>query len=220
MRHGIIVPDHVENHDAYIKGAEARIRFNAYKTAAKSWRIKHADAERLHDFLFQCGEFQDRQDITGGLFAGDFGELILSLRNQLLERGGLSDKQTEIVRNSLAKRVKWAAEREEKRRNEDAASDHVGTVGERRNFELTCIFVTSYEGKFGTTYVHGFKDDFGNVIIHKGFPILVDIEVDTRPRRLEKGDKVKLSATIKSHSERESVKQTLITRPSRAELGA
>lgn len=212
MKYAIRVPEGIENEQAYIKGAEARIRHNAYKTAAKNWRIKHADAERLHDFLFQCGEFEDRKDITGGLFAGEFGEIILSLRNQLLERGGLSDKQTEIVRNSLIKRVKWAAEREEKRRNEDAASDHVGTVGERRSFDLTCIFVTSYESQFGTTYVHGFKDDFGNVIIHKGKAICVNGGI------ISKGDKVRLTATIKSHSHRESVKQTLITRPSKAEI--
>lgn len=218
MKYAIRVPEGIENEQAYIKGAEARIRFNAYKTTAKNWRIKHADAERIHDFLFQCGEFKDRKDITGGLFSGDFGELMLSLRNQILERGGLSEKQTEIARKSLAKREQWAAERVEKKAKEDAASGHIGAVDERRSFDLTVTFIATFDGRFGTTYVHGFKDDQGNILIHKGSPIWVEVEVDTRDRKLEKGDKVRITATIKEHGEREGVRQTIITRPSKAEI--
>lgn len=218
MKYVIRVPEGVENEARYIKTAQQRIAFNASKGNRKRWLAAHADGERLVEFLFQFGEFQNRPDITGGIFAGEYGEFILNLRNQLDDRGSLSDKQTDIVRKSLAQRIKWAAERAEKRANEDAASDHVGTVGERREFVLTVIFVTSFDGQYGTTHIHGLKDDFGNVIIHKGQPILADIEVDTRPRRIEKGDKIRVTATIKSHSVREGVKQTIITRPSRADL--
>jgi hypothetical protein len=98
------------------------------------------------------------------------------------------------------------------------ASQHVGTVGARQTFDLTVTFITSFEGAYGTTYINGFKDADGNIFIHKGSKILVDVEVDTYPRPLEKGDKVNLSATIKEHGVREGVKQTIITRPSRADL--
>lgn len=218
MKYVIRVPEGVQNEQAYIKAAEGRIAANAAKSARAKWRIQHADAERLEDFIFQTGEFEDRADITGGLFAGDWGNVFLSFRDQLLDRGSLSVKQTEIVRNTLNKRIQWAAERAEKRANEAAKSDHVGALGERRNFDLTCIFVTSYESRYGVQHIHGFKDDFGNIIIHKGNPIWVEVEVDTRDRRISKGDRVSLTASIKSHGEREGVKQTIITRPSKADL--
>ncbi len=218
MKYAIRVPEGVKDEDRYIKAAQQRIAFNASKGNRKRWLAAHADGERLLEFLFGYGEFESRDDIRAGIFAGDFGDTILSLRNQLDDRGSLSDKQTEILRKCLAQRIKWAAERAEKKADEAAASDHVGTVGERREFVVRVVFVTSFDGQYGTTHVHGLKDDFGNIIIHKGQPILADIEVDTQPRRIEKGDKIRVTATIKSHSVREGVKQTIITRPSRADL--
>ena len=75
-------------------------------------------------------------------------------------------------------------------------------MGERRNFELTLNWVKYFEGAFGATYIHGLKDADGNVVIYKGSKCLG-----------EKGATVKVKATIKDHSEREGVKQTLISRP-------
>ena len=93
----------------------------------------------------------------------------------------------------------------------------VGTVGERATFDVTVIFVTFYEGTFGKTYVHGLKDAAGNVIIHKGNALLVDI-IDSYPRQIKKGEQIRFSATVKEHGTREGVKQTIVARPSRAEF--
>jgi hypothetical protein len=217
MKYVIRVPEGVENEDRYIKAAQERIAFNAIRGNRKRWLAAHADGERLVEFLFQFGEFQNRPDITGGLFNSEYGELILNLRNQLDGRGSLSEKQTEIVRKCLAQRIKWAAERAEKRASADAASGWVGTVGERAKFDVTVLFVTFYEGAFGKVYIHGMKDDAGNVIIHKGSALLVDI-IDGYPRQINKGERVSFSATVKEHGTREGVKQTIVTRPSRADF--
>lgn len=217
MKYAVVVPEGVDNEAAYIRGAHARIAANAAKTARKKWVAKHADAERLEQFLYCVGEFKNKPEITANMYRGDFGGVMISIRDALMDRGTLSDKQTEIVRKSLAKREQWAAERAEQKAKEDAASGHIGAVDERRSFDLTVTFIASFDGRFGTTYIHGFKDEAGNIVIHKGSPIWVEVEVDTRDRKLEKGDKVRLTATIKEHGEREGVKQTIITRPSKAE---
>ena len=92
----------------------------------------------------------------------------------------------------------------------------VGTIGERVTLDLTVIFVTSFDSRFGTCHVHGFKDDAGNVLIHKGARIYVEVD-DNRPNLLAKGDKVRIAFNIKEHGVREGVKQTIVTHPSRAE---
>jgi Zn ribbon nucleic-acid-binding protein len=92
----------------------------------------------------------------------------------------------------------------------------VGTIGERVTLDLTAIFVTSFDSRFGTCHVHGFKDAAGNVLIHKGAHIYVEVD-DNRPNLLAKGDKVRIAFNIKEHGTREGVKQTIVTHPSRAE---
>ena len=53
----INVPDHVENEQAYIKAAQARIEGNARRGRRIRWLAAHPDAQRVDDFLNQCGEF-------------------------------------------------------------------------------------------------------------------------------------------------------------------
>lgn len=49
--------------------------------------------------------------------------------------------------------------------------------------------------------VHIMNDEAGNVIVYKG------------NRIAEKGQRVTMKATVKSHGEREGVKQTIVSRP-------
>ena len=204
------VPDHVENEGAYVAHAVARITSNWVKGNRARWQAAHADAQRLQDWLLEQGEFAPAPDhndiwrshpmaIKGN---GGFIDLLRKLAADLDECGGLSDKQTEIVRNALARQQQFLTERKAKFAAADAGSQHIGTVGQRINFELTLNWVKYFEGAFGATYIHGLKDADGNVVIYKGSKCLG-----------EKGATVKVKATIKDHSEREGVKQTLISRP-------
>lgn len=206
----INVPDHVENDSAYINHGAARITANWVKGNRTRWFAAHADAQRLSDWLLEQGEFGPAPDhndiwrshplaIKGN---GGFIDLLRKLAQDLDECGGLSDKQTEIVRNALARQETFVAERKAKFAALDANSQHIGTVGERTQFELTIGWVKYFEGTFGATYIHGLKDAAGNVVIYKGSKCLG-----------EKGATVKVKATIKEHGERDGVKQTVITRP-------
>jgi hypothetical protein len=209
---GINVPDHVnpDNEFAYVNAAVARIAGNWVRGNRTRWFAAHADAQRLQDWLLSQGEFAGTYDDRGNHRAhplairgnGGFIDLLRKLAADLDECGGLSDKQTDIVRKALANQERFATERKAKYAAQDASSQHIGTVGKRENLTLTVQWVKYFEGAFGATYVHGLKDATGNVVIYKGSKCLG-----------EKGATVTVKATVKEHGERDGVKQTIIARP-------
>lgn len=213
---GINVPDHIDNEQAYIAAARGSILNKWVKGNRKRWYETHADAQRLSDWLFGVGEFEGSWDANGNHkrhplarnegARGGFNDLLAKLANDLNECGGLSDKQTEIVRNALARQGQFAEERKAKFAEANAldaaVSNWIGSVGERRDFELEIRWMKVFEGVYGASYIHGMKDADGNVVIYKGSNCLG-----------QKGDKVKAKASIKEHGERDGVKQTIIARP-------
>lgn len=128
------------------------------------------------------------------------------LREQIREWGNLSEKQTQAVRDSLARAegliVKRNEEREQQIEADRAGSKHVGTVGERIELTLTCERNFSYNTQYGTTYVNICRDADGNVIVYKG------------TNEFQRGGTYTGKATIKAHEDRDGVAQTLIARPS------
>ena len=227
------IGDHVEHPSAYEAAIKARIKANASKTRRAKWCAAHPDAERLNAWLNQYGEFKNRYScgnvwsdanggccdnsdrclsigekahpLVAGMFAGDFGQLLLKMRDALMEWGALTDKQTDLVRRSLARaeeRLATAQQRREERlATARATSQHIGTVGERMELTLTCEKVFEFESVYGMTFINICKDPSGNVVVYKG------------SNGFEEGETLRLKATIKSHGERDGVAQTLISRP-------
>jgi hypothetical protein len=223
----------VEHPAAYEAAIRARIKANASKTRRRNWLAAHSDAQRLWDWLYGYGEFESRFScgLVGsdydnhrcenmdhccgkgvaehptriGMFAGNFGGTLLEMREAIMEWGGLTDKQTDLVRRALARaedRLAKANHRREERLAVDrATSQHIGIVGERREFILKVDKVFSFESLYGITYINICKDANGNVIVYKG------------SNRYEQGETLSIKATVKKHEEREGVKQTLIARP-------
>lgn len=231
--YNINVPEHVENESAYISGANARIRANAAIGARRRWFAAETDAERLHDWLLGTGEFSNWytkdgvrmtdadleandgypgmdadlvvNPLTRGMFAGGFGDFILKMRDTVLDRGALTEKQAVAVRASLARTEKWVGEadaRRAKSRAKDQGSEFVGSIKERREWTLNIRKVFSFESDFGTVYINLCDDGEGNVIVCKGGKSLG-----------EDRSTVRVKATIVKHEERDGVKQTLINRP-------
>lgn len=228
------VPDYVEHPAAYEAAVERNIKANAAKTRRKNWFAAHTDAERLSDWLHQSGEFKDRyhcgntwsnergmccenydtkcshigpkaHPLVAGMFAGDFGKVLLEMQEALGEWGGLTDKQTDLVRRALARaeeRFAKAQQRREERIAADrATSQHVGTVGARVEMTLQCEKVFEFDSMYGMTYINICRDADNNVVVYKG------------SNRFEEGETIRVKATIKAHDERDGVAQTLIARP-------
>ena len=227
---------HIENEAAYEAAKFARIRANRAKTGRAKWLAAHEDAQTLHDWLFAEGEFasrnvlgarccqytdgyieheEDRNGRCGCKIAHhpltyyNSGDFLNKMRGTIQEWGGLTDGQHAAVAKSYAKAQERLAGREEIRAAQkavDETTNHVGNVGERRDFDLTAERVHSFDGQFGTTYITIFRDADNNVIVYKG------------NLAFGRGEKVRGKATIKAHDRRDGVPQTIIARPKFEEI--
>lgn len=217
----IFVPDHVENADAYVRAAEARIRNNRFKGNAKRWVEESGqDVVTLcNDFLYESGQFAPTriENEDGECLRFDphplckvsYGDFFNKMRGAVGEYGRLTPGQERAVLAMIDKAKDRLAAREAAAALKAATAQHVGTVGERRDFDLTLKFKVIFETQFGFTKIYGMEDDAGNVIVYKGSSYLTHPNGDA----LEKGDRVKFKATIKSHGERDGIKQTIVSRP-------
>ena len=137
-------------------------------------------------------------------YTGGFAELLSKFEKDLDQWGKLSPKQTQIVRDALAKAEGFATERDAKRAAETAeraaTSHHVGEVGERRDFDLIVERTLEFSGQFGMTFINLCRDTDGNVVVYKG------------SNCWEQGP-IRVKATIKGHESRDGVAQTLLSRP-------
>lgn len=95
-------------------------------------------------------------------------------------------------------------------KTEAGTSNHVGTVGERMAFDAVLVFVTSWDGQWGTQYLSKLKDNSGNIITY--FNSLNAAE------HVEIGMRVTFCAKIKDHSEYHGVKQTVVQRATKVKI--
>jgi len=139
-------------------------------------------------------------------------DIVKDLVSKLQKYGDLSDKQwaflTKLVEEAPLRAAR-AAERAAERAAQAAVSQHVGTIGDRRDFILTVAFVTGFNTAFGFMNVIGMRDEQGNLYIYKGSAMIYNAE----RKDAAKGDTLTFKATIKEHGEREGVKQTILSRP-------
>jgi hypothetical protein len=199
------MPAFIENEAAYEAAIARRIAENRRKTGERKFRAAFEDADAIIDFVESrvSGEQVSHYARTG--HSKEDASFIDACWAGLQIFGGLTEKQGLAVRNILAKN----AERKAQYRAEALTKIHVGTVGERRDFDLTVRFVTYFETQWGTTWVFVMEDVEGNVVVYKGSSWLYN----EQKNKADKGDKITLKATVKEHGERDGVKQTIIARP-------
>lgn len=103
------------------------------------------------------------------------------------------------------RRIEELARREELKAKHEAecGSQYIGKEGERISFAVSEVkLLTSFETAYGYTYLYKFVDVLGNVLIWFASRTLDESECKAKV----------FNATVKSHSERDGVKQTVITR--------
>lgn len=202
---------YVHNEVAYDNAIARNIKRNAAKTRGDLW-FAMPDAQRVSDLLFEVGEFAPLMSGEGWR-VGDHpvvnacrGEFYSSLRQTAMEWGGLSLKQHEAALALIKRGEERVAERQRVKAEQQAKdadlSEWVGVVKGRYDFTFTLRLVLAMDGMYGTSYIHVGADDVGRVIVYKGTKRLGD-----------KGETVTVKATVKDHSIRDGVKQTIITRP-------
>lgn len=106
-----------------------------------------------------------------------------------------------LAYDKAMERKAQAEKREAERGAQAAASEYVGQVKERLTIKAaTAALVTSWETDYGVTYLYKFTDAAGNVFIWKA------------SSKQDVSDGMTLKGTVKEHSERDGVKQTVLTR--------
>jgi hypothetical protein len=171
---------------------------NARKGKMDKWLKDVPDAQEICDFL------HDKSTVNS--LSGRNHGFLSDLHNSVNKYGSLTENQTNAVRKIIADNVKRAEALEVKKAAEAEASDWVGVVGDRIEFDLTVQHVATFDGHYGTVYFNICKDADDNVVVYKG------------SNGWEKSTNVKCVAKIKEHSEREGVKQTIIQRPTVKEV--
>jgi len=177
---------------------EAAIHRNIISNARKTWEAKTPRADEIVSALADGREYRD----YGASFTyaeGFMGKMAWAFDTF----GKLTEGQSAAILKGIdaraAKRAEWA----KKNAEENAASVHVGEVGKRVELTLSCYHEIKIEGSYGVSWVHLCKDPDNNIVVYignsHGFPM--------------KGETKVVKATIKEHSVRDSVKQTVIARP-------
>lgn len=199
------MPVFIENEAAYEAAIARNIAENRRKTGERKFRAAFEDADAIIDFVESRVSDEQVSHYARTGHGKEGASFIDACWVGLKTFGGLTEKQGLAVRNILAKN----AERKAQYRAEALTKVHVGTVGERRDFDLTVRFVTYFETQWGTTWVFVMEDAEGNVVVYKGSSWLYN----EQKNQADKGDKITLKATVKEHGERDGVKQTIIARP-------
>ena len=83
-----------------------------------------------------------------------------------------------------------------------AASNHIGSVKQRLTFKATVERRTSFEGRFGLTYIYKFRTTDGDAVTWFA----------SREQDIAKGDAVTVTGTVKKHDDYKGEAQTVMTR--------
>lgn len=114
-----------------------------------------------------------------------------------IQRGYVTISNCNIVASS------YAIQRRNSQRRSSPDSEYVGSIGERRHFELELVAVMQLESDFSGHYLYLFEDADRNSIVWRSSGSL---EVDAQPgqgfcgkRLVERGERIELKATISGH---------------------
>ena len=112
-----------------------------------------------------------------------------------------------LAYENYLKHVEYTQKKEEARQKMASASEYVGEIGKREVFDVKEFkLVTSFPTEYGTSFLYQFIDNNDNVLIWFTTSPMLDKEY----KDITKVKKIK--ATVKNHSERDGVKQTIINR--------
>jgi len=170
----------------------AHLVSNDEKRAAKKQAEQDQKAERAYQMFITWAE--PRANLVTRISAAQGNSFLADLTSKLRRHVVLTDKQMDAAERAL--------DRDENRAQENAASEWVGEVKERRELEVEVLGVYGTDGVYGHTDIVKMKDLDGNL-----FTWFASDYTD-----LERGDRLSITGTVKKHDEYKGTKQTVITR--------
>jgi len=184
----------------YPEAYEAAIKRNIITNAQKTWAKNTLRSAEIQNALYAGRNEHSYEENFIGSLAKAFDTY-----------GKLSEKQSAAILKGIdarqAKKVEWANKDAEL----NAKREFLGVVGEKITLTLTIKKVIFWESTFGTQYLYILEDAQQNVVIYKGNAKVFCVNEAGEERN--EGSTVTVIATVKEHSLRNEVKQTVIQRP-------
>jgi hypothetical protein len=179
-------------HRVFTEDKLAKLNDAATKKAAKKAAAAEAkrEAERAEFHIWA----KPYENLLGAIKAATGNSFLADLARKLEDHRQLTDRQLEAAATAI--------ERQQQREVEDRASEYVGEVKDRFEFEAEVLGVYGTEGFYGHTDIVKLKDVDGNL-----FTWFASDYTD-----LERGDRITIKGTVKKHEEYRGVKQTILTR--------
>ena len=105
--------------------------------------------------------------------------------------------------------------KEEEKWTEAKKLEYIGNVGDKIQIQVTLENIFFYNSMYGMVTIYKFLDENANILIWKttsNLERIVTIDGEKECENIQKGETIKIKATIKEHSEYNGSKQTLINR--------
>ena len=166
-----------------------------------------AEAEMVMDWLQRrfldkpADECSDFERNVQAVCEGEGATLRVKMKNLNYLIWGIAGYKRDLQKEAEERRKKREAE---ERRKAGLSSQHLGTVGERRDFTMTLEFKRAFGSEYGVRYMQKFVDANDNVLVWWGTN-------DTAARTVV-GETYTFTATVKAHEVYEDTKQTVLTR--------
>lgn len=207
--------------DEYLRLARNRAKARAarQRKAAREAAEREARIPRLHAELTEAHPLLAELTYLGNVNYDDnvgpvnYGGILGSLRGKLEDYGSLSERQIALAEKVIREDMDRQVQREERARQAKADAQArvnaaIGEVGERREFEGTVRWAKVYEGNG-----YGYTASYYTVIIFDTAEGTVKWNA-SGSREMEKGQAIKIKATIKEHSiyDRTEEITTVVTR--------
>lgn len=166
------------------------------EAADKKAAVKAAEAQRKMDaaIAYFVEWRKPHEKVLGDIAAATGNSFLSDLADKVSKSMILTDRQLEAAAT--------AVERIKEREIEGRASEHVGAVKERIEFEAEVTGVYGTEGFYGHTDIVKFKDADNNQFTWFASDYT----------NLERGDRMSIKGTVKKHEDYKGVKQTVLTR--------
>lgn len=174
--------------------AFGRIRQKSLAELRRQWK-----AERSAAFLADNPGLKEALELDH--------HILRDLKDKLETYGDLSERQVALALK-IANEVRG---REAERETRIANARHLGEVGKRLEVTITCEFVASWEGLYGTQFLFAMRDEVTGARLVWRTSSLPDFH---------RGETARIRGTVKKHDEYQGEKQTVLSRVKTLEVVA
>lgn len=161
------------------------------KEAKKRAILEATEARRFLEFVEWS---KPHKKLLGDIAAATGNSFLANLSVKLMGKSQLTERQLEAAATAI--------KRQKQREVEGRASEYVGEIKKRIEFEAEVTGVYGTEGFYGHTDIVKCKDADGNQFTWFASDYT----------NLERGDRMTIKGTVKKHDEYRGIKQTVLTR--------